>query len=216
VDPFDPRVVRAAYDEVADDYARTFGDDLARLPLDRAVLDDVAGELGPGALVLDLGCGPGPVSAHLAGLELRIVGVDLSPAMLARARRETGEPALACADLRHLPFPPAAFEGVVAYYSLQHVPRARLGSALTEARRVLRPGGLLVLAMHLGDGDVVMEEFLGHAVAPVGGALYAEDALRAALERAAFEIVTSRRRHGLAHEAATERVYLTGRARHRR
>ncbi|MFD4241657.1 class I SAM-dependent methyltransferase [Streptomyces sp. NPDC058525] len=84
--------VRAAYDAVALDYARRFGTELSRRPLDRAMLaafaEHVRGEAGGGGrAVADLGCGPGRVTAHLDALGVRAFGVDLSPAMVAVARR---------------------------------------------------------------------------------------------------------------------------------
>ena len=80
---------RAAYDTVADDYAAQLRDELDRKPLDRAMLASFA-ELvlvSGGGAVAELGCGPGRVTAHLAGLGLNAFGVDLSPRMIAVARR---------------------------------------------------------------------------------------------------------------------------------
>ncbi len=80
---------RAAYDTVAVDYAELVSRELAAKPLDRALLAAFAelvqaAGVGP---VADLGCGPGRVTAHLHHLGLTAFGVDLSPAMVAAARR---------------------------------------------------------------------------------------------------------------------------------
>jgi trans-aconitate methyltransferase len=83
------RTTRAAYDTVAVDYARLLSSELAAKPLDRALLAAFA-ELvlaDGGGPVADLGCGPGRVTTHLHALGLDAFGVDLSPEMVAVARR---------------------------------------------------------------------------------------------------------------------------------
>ncbi|WP_433272844.1 methyltransferase domain-containing protein [Actinosynnema sp. CS-041913] len=83
------RRTRSSYDALADDYAEWIRDELAAKPLDRAVLGGFAelvrtAGVGP---VADVGCGSGRVTAHLAGLGLSVFGIDLSPRMVAAARR---------------------------------------------------------------------------------------------------------------------------------
>jgi SAM-dependent methyltransferase len=83
------RTTRASYDAVAGGYAERFRDELTAKPLDRAMLAGFA-ELvrGTGAgLVADVGCGTGRVTAYLSGLGLSVFGIDLSPQMIAAARR---------------------------------------------------------------------------------------------------------------------------------
>ncbi len=79
---------REFYDTVAEDYAEHFANPLADKPLERALLAAFAEQVGPGAAVADLGCGPGAVTGHLAALGLDAFGLDLSAAMLAVARRD--------------------------------------------------------------------------------------------------------------------------------
>jgi trans-aconitate methyltransferase len=87
--------VRQTYDRVAGEYAARIFDELDGKPFDRAILDrfgDLVRPLGP---VCDLGCGPGQVTRYLAGRGLETVGVDLSPGMIAEARRlNPGLPAI--------------------------------------------------------------------------------------------------------------------------
>ena len=78
-----------AYDTVAADYAALLADELHRKPWDRATLTAFA-ELvlaSGGGPVLEVGCGPGRITAHLHGLRLDVSGVDLSPQMVEEARR---------------------------------------------------------------------------------------------------------------------------------
>jgi SAM-dependent methyltransferase len=89
--------------------------------------------------VLDAGCGAG---RYLSELGSPLVGMDATFAMLSLARA-SGYP-LVQGDLEALPFGDGSFAGLFARNSYLHVPKTRLVSALSEARRVLRPAGALL------------------------------------------------------------------------
>ena len=103
--------------------------------------------LRPGMAVLDLGCGPGTITADLAGLVApgRVVAVDSAASILARARATCAgagaEVAFAAAQGERLPFRDGAFDVVHAHQVLQHV--ADPVRVLREMRRVCRPGGVV-------------------------------------------------------------------------
>ena len=208
---FSTRVVRAAYDMVATDYTVAFGDDLAGLPVDRAMLDAAADRVADGGLVLDLGCGPAPVSGYLTARGARAIGADVSGGMLSAARSRNPGLAIVQADMRCLSFRTGSLGLVVAYYSIQHLPRGQLAAALDEIGRVVGSDGALLLATHLGDGDVYIDEFLGHRIEPLGGALYQRDELLAHLDAAGFVIDAEEHREPLSHEAETHRIYILAR-----
>jgi len=214
VDPFDARRVQAAYDAVAEDYTTAFAEDLAQLDVDRAVLDAAAASFPPGRPVVEVGCGPGQVSRYLQDRGVRCIGADLAMEMLRIARRAPGghSPAMLIgADLRALPLRTGSCAGVVAFYAIQHLPRVDLAAGLDELGRVLVPGGLLVIAAHLGEGHVTFDEFLGHRIEPTGGTFFGEDELSGALGRARFVIEHRRTRGALPHEHPSERLYLIAR-----
>jgi SAM-dependent methyltransferase len=215
-DPFDSRVVGAAYGTTADDYETAFADDLARLLVDIRVLDDAADRFPSHRPVLDIGCGPGQVGAYLVGRGASVVGVDLAPEMLKVAHRRAPELRLVCADMRSLPVRSGSCGGVVSFYSVQHVVRSDLPVLLRELRRVLSDDGVLVVATHLGEGEVVTEEFLGRDIEPVGGTFYTRAELEEALTSAGFHIEAICERNPLAHEYPSQRIYLTSRRGRRR
>jgi SAM-dependent methyltransferase len=105
-------------------------------------------DVPPGARVLDLGGGPGWVSELLLRLGLTPVTLDLSPSLLELGRdrfARAGLPArFVRSDMTALPFADGSFEAAIVVDALHHVPD--VGAALREARRVLCPGGRLVLA----------------------------------------------------------------------
>jgi demethylmenaquinone methyltransferase/2-methoxy-6-polyprenyl-1,4-benzoquinol methylase len=102
--------------------------------------------LGPGMRVLDVCCGTGLVARaalDLVGSAGRVVGLDASLGMLARARRSPAAPPLVRAHGERLPVPDGRFDAVTMGYALRHL--ADLRGAFAELRRALRPGGLLVV-----------------------------------------------------------------------
>ena len=214
MDPFDARTVRAAYETVADEYAAAFADDLSQLDVDRSVLDATAEWVtatGTGDPVLEVGCGPGQVSRHLMVRGVRCAGIDLSLRMLQLARQEEPTAPLACADVRSLPLRSGSCAGVVAFYVLQHLPRADLGAGLQEIHRVLATNGTLTIAAHLGEGEVTFDEFLGHQIETTGGTLFGRSELMDSLHDAGFVVEDERTRGPLVHESQTERIYLIAR-----
>jgi ubiquinone/menaquinone biosynthesis C-methylase UbiE len=207
-DPFSWERIQAAYDAAADEYEEVFGDDLARLPLDRRMLER-ANDATRAGLILDIGCGTGSAGSYLSDLGARIVGVDLSLGMLSTGRRHSLQFSVCQGDMRQLPFREGAFAVAVAYYSIHNVVRHELRSVLEEAARVLVPRGMLLVATHLGEGEVFTDTFLGHEIATTGGTLYSEKQVIDEVSSAGFQIDLHEVRESLAHEHESRRIYLT-------
>ena len=157
---------RTAYDTVAVTYEALLRYALAANPDDRAVLALFAERvrLSGGGSVGDLGCGPGRITSHLHGLGLDVFGVDLSPAMVAVARRAHPRLPFEVGSLLALPVRNDALAGAVAWYSVIHTPPERLPDVVGELVRVVRPGGWLVLAFQEGDGERRKFAGYGHDV----------------------------------------------------
>jgi SAM-dependent methyltransferase len=131
--------------------------------------------------------------------------------VLTVATRRTADLRVVCGDMRSLPVRPRSCSAAVAFYSVQHVPRAAIRGVLSEIRRVLRPRGMLILATHLGEGDVHPTELLGHHIEPVGGTLYRTEELERALVEESFVVEDLRYRDPLPHEHQSRRIYVTAR-----
>jgi SAM-dependent methyltransferase len=112
--------------------------------------------------VLDLGCGPGHWTAHLHQLGVEATGVDVVPEFIDHARAHHPGPQFRLGSMtdRHEPEQSAA--GVLSWYSTIHLAPAELGAALAAFRRLLVPGGILVLGFFAGEDEVAAFD---HAVA---------------------------------------------------
>ncbi|MGW0665161.1 class I SAM-dependent methyltransferase [Streptodolium elevatio] len=203
--------VRDGYDAVAEEYQARIGDELAHKPLDRALLGALGESVGPGAAIADLGCGPGHVAGWLAARGARVVGVDLSPGMVAVGRREHPAAEFRQGDLLRLPAADREFDAAVAFYSLIHLAAGELPAAFAEARRVLRPGGLLLVAFHLGDEVRHMTDWWGHTV-DVEFHFRESAPMVAAMTDAGFAVEARMERAPYPEEAETRRGYVLARA----
>ncbi|MGV9643153.1 class I SAM-dependent methyltransferase [Streptomyces sp. NPDC004822] len=150
---------RASYDTIATAYTERFPNRPSDgHPLDRALIGAFAGLAGAHAPapVADLGSGPGSVTAHLHGLGLTVFGVDLSPGMVALARRTHPALRFHVGSMTALDLPDGTLGGIVALYSTIHLPDERLSEACAEMARVLRPGAPVLLAFQSGDAEARM------------------------------------------------------------
>ncbi|MFE7788602.1 class I SAM-dependent DNA methyltransferase [Streptomyces sp. NPDC057460] len=144
---------RTSYDTVATSYAEQVRNVLDETPEERAVLALFANlvRTSGGGPVADVGCGPGRITAHLRELGVDAFGIDLSPAMIEVARRDHPGLRFEVGSMTDLDLADASMAGLVAWYSLIHVPDDEIGSVLAHFHRVLRPGGPLLLSFHVGD-----------------------------------------------------------------
>ncbi len=157
---------RRTYDRVARDYARYFRDETEGKPWTRAMLTtfaELVRDAGAGP-VLDVGCGPGHVTAYLASLGLAVRGIDVSAAIVGEARASHPEIPFDTQAMAALDVGDAALGGVVAWYSIIHTPPGELPGLLAEFHRVLAPGGYLLLAFQVGARPLRLREAFGQAV----------------------------------------------------
>jgi SAM-dependent methyltransferase len=205
---------RAAYDTVAEQYAEQIADELDHKPLDRGLLAAFAEMVGSGGVVADIGCGPGHVAAHLAGLGGSVTGVDLSPAMIEIARARYPAIDFQVASMLDLPVGDGEWGGGVLMYSIIHLPPERRAQAYSELARVICGDGLVLLAFHVSDashapGDVnAVREFLGQPVELTHYYL-APDEVSAGLATAGFaEVARLEREPDPSAEYPSRRCYL--------
>ncbi|MFC5667263.1 class I SAM-dependent DNA methyltransferase [Kitasatospora misakiensis] len=209
VDDMNHGRVRASYDTVAEEYRDRIGGELAFKVMDRALLGVVLEEAA-GGTVADLGCGPGHVTGWLGERGAEAVGVDLSPAMVAVARRDHPGLEFRVGDLLGLPAADGEFAAAVALYSVIHLAPEELRPAFEEIRRVLRPSGVLLVSFHLGTEVRTLDEWWGHPV-DVDFHFLEPDTVAGLLAEAGFTVTARLERGPYPEEAETRRGYLLAR-----
>ena len=117
-----------------------------------AMLERLAAPAGKD--VLDVGCGPGALARELAARGARVTGLEISEGQLGDARdaAAAGRP-MSSAGAEAMPVADDSQDVVLFMNSLHHVPEAAMLAALAEARRVVRPGGLVYVAEPLAEGQ---------------------------------------------------------------
>ena len=208
----------AVYDALGERYVAFAGTEISDAtegPLDRSLLRayvELVAAL-PGNTVADVGCGPGRVAAFLAAEGIATIGVDPSRVMLDEARRAHPDIDFREGHLDHLPLDTESLSGAVCWYSIMHTPPEFLDSAFTELRRVLNPGGQLLLAFPTGRGEVQhRDDALGTGL-PLTNYQHECDRVTQRLDRTGFEVhITAQRTPSFEHET-TPQAFVVARRR---
>jgi SAM-dependent methyltransferase len=180
--------LQAGYDPVAEDYAREFCDEMSRKPFDRKMLDWLAEKVNGLGTICDLGCGVGQAAGYLRSRGASVCGIDLSMEMVKQARRLNPEidfqqgNMLALAEIAD-----DSFGGIAAFYSIIHIPRPSLVDALLEMKRVLRPGGRLLLTFHIGQEVRHLAEWWNKPVS-LDFYFFETEEIKSYLKKAGFEL----------------------------
>ena len=160
---FDQGKTRASYDRVARHYAEEIAGELANKPYDRSFLDRFVELVGEGRIV-ELGCGPGHVSAYLHGRGANVSGLDLSSEMVDQAKELFPEVEFRVGDMLALPLKDGSVEAVISFYSIVHFDSEQTERAFAEMARVLAPGGQAGIAFHIGNDVIHRKEWFSERV----------------------------------------------------
>ncbi|MFC4990230.1 class I SAM-dependent methyltransferase [Saliphagus infecundisoli] len=181
----DTNGVRRAYDEIAEEYA----DQRSADGPGTVVLEEFLESSDPDRL-LDAGCGQGsPVLARLTD-SADAVGLDVSRGQLGLAAERVPDAALVQGGMADLPFDDGAFDAIVAYWSLIHVPMADHPTVLSEFARVLRPGGRLLVCEGTDEWEGENPDWLDTGVG-MAWAIAGREATEDQLRSAGFVVETS-------------------------
>ena len=202
---------QTSYDRVAAEYADRFKDEMDDKPFDRDCLDRLAREVGDLGPICDLGCGPGQIARYLHRQGVKTLGVDLSPKMVAEAQRLNPEIHFHQGDMLSLPDADNSWGGIAAFYCIIHIPREQVVVALGEMKRVLKPGGVLLVTFHIGQEIKHLDEWWEKPV-NLDFAFYLPGQTEGWLKEAGFDLMeTLVREPNPDVEVATRRAYLFAR-----
>jgi SAM-dependent methyltransferase len=156
--------IRESYDRLADEYARRLFNELQHKPRDREMLNRFADDVAGRGEVCDMGCGPGQVARYLRDAGATVFGLDLSRRMLEEARQLNPDIPFRQGNMLALDLQDGTLGGIAAFYAIVNIPQKSLPLVFREMARVLQPGGLLLLAFHIGDETLHEDELWGRPI----------------------------------------------------
>jgi len=207
----DLKLIETTYDSVGKEYAETFAGEHEKKPMDREMLRRFSSEVGNRKPVWDFGCGPGQTSKYLKDLGVEISGLDLSGKMIEQAQAAHPGIHFQKGNILEPGFENDSIAGIVAFYSIVHFTDEQVVKAFHEAFRVLRPGGIFLLAFHIGDKTIHIKEFLGRKV-EIDFMFFATDFISGALKKSGFEKIDVTEREpypGVEYESRRAYVFAT-------
>jgi SAM-dependent methyltransferase len=208
-----PDPTRESYDTLAAAYAEHLASELDQKPLDRHLLNRFAESVRDRGRTADLGCGPGHVARYLREQGVDVLGIDLSPGMIEQARGLHPEIDLRVGDMRSLDLPDGGLAGIVAFYSLIHFENREIGPVLGEILRVLSPGGLALIAFHIGEETIRPAELWGIPIS-LDFRFFEPAWISSQLREAGFQILEATEREPYeGAEHPSRRCYLLARKR---
>jgi SAM-dependent methyltransferase len=197
-----------SYDRVAADYAAHFADELDQKPFDRKMLDWLIEKCPPGEVICDMGCGPAQIAGYLKRRGASVCGFDVSAEMLAEARKIDPEIRLEQHNLLDLSaVAESSLGGIAAFYSIIHVPRERVEEVLAHFKRVLVPGGVVLITFHIGSDTVHRDEWWGKSV-DLDFLFFETAEMKLYLERAGFVLDELIERSPYSIEYQSRRAYF--------
>ena len=179
--------IARVYDQIAGIYQ-----DIITRPTD--YLEEFIFRLPEKPRILDAGCGIGTDAGYLAKMGHQVSGIDLSEQMLNIARQNHPRVEFFLQDLRHPDFPPNSFDGILASFSLIHLRKDDVIPALTQYNHLLKPSGLLFLALQSGRSQEIFlkEPFKPDEITFLN--VVSEDEVEHLLNRGGMNIVLKRKR----------------------
>jgi ubiquinone/menaquinone biosynthesis C-methylase UbiE len=201
--------IRDSYDKLADQYATHLFGELKDKPLDQELLNRFAAELRGRGEVCDMGCGPGQIARYLHDRGVTVFGLDLSPGMLEQAQKLNPGIRFTTGNMLALELEDQSLAGITAVYPIVNLPEASLPFVFREMHRVLQPSGLLLLAFHVGNQVVQVQELWGQPVA-MEFFYFQPSAIRQYLEAAGLEIeqIIERGPYAPEVEHQSQRAYI--------
>ena len=203
--------IQSGYDQVAADYALAFLDEQDKKPMDREMLHRFADEVRGKGMVCDIGCGPGQIAAFLyehCALK-QVMGLDLSQRSVEEAQKLHPDMVFRQGNMLSIVENENAWAGITAFYCLIHIPHSQIVDGLKELKRVLQPGGVLLLTYHIGNEILHVDTWFDKKVS-MDFILFEPEEMEGYLKSAGFEriLTTVRDPYAPEIEHQSRRAYV--------
>lgn len=150
--------VKAGYNKIAENYSTKFRNQFQN----EKSLEKLISVLKPNSIVLDIGCGAGrPVDSYLISNKMKVIGIDISEAQIALAKKFVPEADYKVQDMSQLTDNEYQVDAIVSYYAIFHTPREEHLDLLKKFRTFLKPNGYLLITMGASDWEGKEENFCG-------------------------------------------------------
>lgn len=204
------KLTQQSFDRIATAYAREYYNELKEKPFDRDMLSQYTQAVKRKARICEIGCGPGEIGRFLWEQGLIVYGLDLSRGMLKCAKDLNPGMIFLQGEMSRLPFADRSLDGVIAFYSLNHAYRENVWRVLFEINRVLVQDGLLLLALHLGEGQLHTDEWFGFQVS-IDTIFFSLDEITKMVSTSGFYVEDSIERKPYSIEWENQRGYVLAR-----
>jgi len=203
-------LTRQTYNLVAQKYHDLFHNEMNEKEYDRKLLDSFAAKFNKDSLICDAGCGPsGHIGRYLFEKGIKVVGVDISEKCIELAQKYNPDMKFECADIGIMPFNDNSFDGLISYYSIINTPKIYVNRIFAEFRRVLKPGGYLLVAVKVGSAEGYIDDLLG-VKTRIYSALFTQEEIVGYFSEAGFLLEFFDKRNPYDFEISNERIFAIG------
>ena len=200
--------INEAYDSAAQAYVDRCFNELDYKPLDRLLLDRFVALTQKKGVLCDIGCGPGEIAHYLHTKGCDVVGIDISEKMIEQAKKLDPNVTYKVGDMFGLDEPEAAFSGVCAFYAIVNFRYDKIRKILKEYHRVLENNGVLLLAFHVDEKEIHVDDFFGGGK-PLDFYYHDESVVISMLRETGFRIIEALVRFPYEQEFPSKRAYIT-------
>ncbi len=199
-----------AYDIVAKKYHELFKDELSYKAFDKELLNNFARYFHSNSKIYDMGCGPsGHIGKHLFDKGYDVTGVDISKRCVTMASSNNPEMSFLQMDMSKLNIEDQSIDGIIAYYSIIHVPKCYVSRFFAEFSRTLKIGGKLLISVKAGDDEGYIHNILEHN-ASIYFSHFNKSEIRAYFLENGFELISLEERSPYAEELDVKRIFALG------
>jgi ubiquinone/menaquinone biosynthesis C-methylase UbiE len=198
---------RSSYNLAAEKYHQLFYDELEKKEFDRKILDEFSNFFDKDSLLCDAGCGPsGHITGYIFKKGIKIIGIDISDKCIEVARKENPRIKFERGDISELNCKNDYFDGIISYYSIINTPKKFVPRIMSEFKRILKPGGYLLLAVKAGKEEGFLSDLLGIKT-KIYFTLFSEEEIRNYVKESGFEMKKFEIRKPYDFEIQNDRIY---------